>query len=147
MATKQQTVYEGRRTRQNRTTSAVNDLNANDPKWHYAIAEITPNALEDSVSMLERDGYETVPTEDAEKLGFRQSPSSKLRLMRIDKGQWQAYQDESVELAKVNSRVRSEETEAHGVNFASPTDENRVVTISDPDEKTRSGVVSTGSRS
>lgn len=142
MATKQQTVYEGRRTRQNRSTAAVNELNASDSQWHYAIAELTPNALEDSVAMLERDGYETISSDDAAKLGFNQSPSSKLRLMRIAKGQWEAYQAESVALAQVNSKLRSEDTEAHGVNFAAPTDEQRKVTITDPDEKESSGVIS-----
>lgn len=129
-AKKQQTVYEGRRVRQDSVITALNDLNEKDTEWHYAVAESMTNAdVEDSVAMLERDRFEVVPEEEAAKLGISFGASSRRKLMRVAKGQSDAYRKEALEMARVNSQVVHQTAET--VLFRAPDERTGIVTIGD----------------
>jgi len=126
---KQQTVFEGRRARQDATITGLNELNESQKEWHYAIAETHPAALQDSVSMLERDGFEVVPEEDAAKLGLVFGASSRRVLMRVDKRQSDAYRKEALEMAAVSSKVAPQHSEAGGVTFRAPDEREGIVQL------------------
>lgn len=92
--------YEGRDQRRNSLNDRVNHLNATQSVWKYAIAEtfIDPMVPQDSVAMLIQDRFELVEAKEATRI-LEQELRGNLKLMRVAKGQSDAYQLEAFKKA------------------------------------------------
>jgi hypothetical protein len=97
----QEVKYEGRRQRTNTLEDRMRQLNEKQDEWKYSLAETFNDPLvpSDSVDMLMNDGFTVVDSASAEKLlgGFKLR--GQVKLMRIEKGQSEAYRKEAIELA------------------------------------------------